>query len=372
MKALSTWQIYSLMLLFQMGTNVVFGFAGTAKQDAWIVAFLSTLGAFLLQWLYYKLYATRPGENWTSLLKLSFGRYLGTFLHTVYIVVFLYLAARNLRDLGEVTKVQLLFNTPPIVDMMIFQLLVAYICYAGIQRMGRLAELNMPIIFLFIVLQIILISFSGIMDFSRLMPVAENWNLIATTVFPFSISVPYSETFVFSMFGALTVAPRAYKKAAMLSVASAGLIFTIWDILSVSTLGSTIFSRSFFPLMTTFQMINIADFITNIDPVIVTNYMITLMIKIAVYALATCAGIARLCKLDSYKSIIMPVSLLVIVLAYFMTDNLSSHLFVAINWTGWLILLPLFIVLPAIVLVIMTVKNRRTGEGRKLHEPTTN
>ncbi len=62
-----------------------------------------------------------------------------------------------------------------VITMLMFQMLVAYICFAGIERMGRMAEMNVPIILLLFVLQIVLLITSGSMQLSLITPVAENW-----------------------------------------------------------------------------------------------------------------------------------------------------------------------------------------------------
>ncbi len=43
MNRLTSWQLYSLLVLFQLGTSVVFGLSSPAKQDAWITVLISAL-----------------------------------------------------------------------------------------------------------------------------------------------------------------------------------------------------------------------------------------------------------------------------------------------------------------------------------------
>lgn len=356
MNSISNWQLYCLMLLFQLGTSVVFGFASPAKQDAWITVLISVVPGSMLFWAYVQLYKTRPDTNWGGLLRLSFGKAAGFFLGIVYIILFIYAAARNLRDLGELTSTFLLPRTPMAVIMFLFQLLAAYICYSGLERMGRVAELNVPVIFFFLTLQIILLIASGVLQLKLLTPVAEDWRPILTAAFPGNLTVPYAESFAFAAFWSWTRMPGQFLKAALLSAGTACIFLVILDIVAVGAVGPEVFSRSLFPVMTTFQLVNIGDFIRNIDPVIVTNYMIGVLIKLSVFTFAALAMIQDLWKISGHKVAAVPVSLLVLLLAFFMTENLSSHLFVGTQWVPWVIFLPFFIAVPMLVFIIIKIK----------------
>ncbi|MDQ0196587.1 GerAB/ArcD/ProY family transporter [Paenibacillus wynnii] len=358
MKGLSSWQLYGLMLLFQLGTNVVFGIASPAKQDAWITAGISLILGMVLLWMYSMLYGTHANTNWSGLLSFAFGRYIGAILSVGYVFIFIYSAARNLRDLGELTNNFLLQMTPMWFVMVIFQCLVTYVCYAGVQRLGKLAELNVPIIIFLFLLQIILLVASGTMRLSLLTPVAAEWKPIFTTVFPASLTVPYAEVFAFAAFWSTTMPPKGFRKIAILSAATAGLMFMVLDILAVSTLGPEVFSRSFFPLMTTFQMVNIADFIQDLDPFIVTNYMTSVLFKTSIFTYAACAMISDQWKMNHLRAAVIPVSIIVCLFAIYMADNLSSHLFTGHQWAVWVIFLPFFVVLPMLALLTIKLKSK--------------
>ncbi|XEC95109.1 endospore germination permease [Paenibacillus tarimensis] len=356
MKVLSLWQMYGLMLLFQLGTSVVFGIASPAKQDAWLTTFISFfLGAGLL-WLYSKLYESRQCMNWFGLLTDAFGRWAGTVLGAVYVIIFIYSAGRNLRDAGELTNTFLLPRTPMGATMVLFQILVCYVCYAGLRRMGRLAELNAPIILLFFVLEVVLLLASGAIDLTQLTPVAAEWRPIATTVFPGSVTVPYGEAFAFAAFWSMTTSPKGFFKASLLAAATAGFIFVVLDVVAISTLGPELFSRSFFPLMTTFHMVNIADFIQNLDPLIVTDYMIGVLFKISIFTFAACVVISDMCRVD-LRAAVIPVSIMIFLFAKYMADSLSSHLFTGHHWATWVIFTPFFLLVPALAFLIIKFKS---------------
>lgn len=359
MGSISYWQLYCLMLLFQLGTSVVFGFASPAKQDAWITVLLSMVPGSLLLWSYSKLFEADPQSNWTQILKNTFGKAAGFMLGTFYVFIFIYSAARDLRDLGELTKTFLLPNTPMLVTMLLFQLLVATICYAGMERMGRIAELNAPVIFLFFALQIVLLLGSGQLQPHLLTPVAEKWKPILVSVFPGNYTVPYAESFAFAAFWSIAGKPKQFKKAILYSATTVSGFLIVLDLLAVCTVGPEVFSRSFFPLMTIFHLVNIGDFIQNIDPVIVTNYMIGVLLKVSVFTFAALSTISDLWKIEGHKVAALPISLLILLFALFMAKDLSSHLFTGREWVPWVIFLPFFVAVPMVTLPVTKLRSLR-------------
>jgi spore germination protein KB len=156
--------------------------------------------------------------------------------------------------------------------------------------------------------------------------------------------------------------PVQFRRMALLSAASVGGILMIFDLLAISTVGPEIFSRSFFPLMTTFHMVNIGDFVQNIDPLIVTNYMVGVLFKVSIFTYAACAMISGLWKVPGHKAAVIPVSIIILFFALYMAENLSSHLFTGHQWATWIIFPPFFIVMPLLVLLIIKIKTA-AGKG---------
>lgn len=127
-------------------------------------------------------------------------------------------------------------------------------------------------------------------------------------------------------------------------------------LLGVATLGAEIFSRAIYPLLSTFQMTAVSQFVDNVDPLIVINYMIVGIFKVLIFTYAACAGIATQWKLSNYRAVILPVCLLVWLLATYMAPNLSSHIFTGLKWVPWVMWVPLFLVIPLLLFLGLGVK----------------
>ncbi|WP_171632859.1 GerAB/ArcD/ProY family transporter [Paenibacillus plantarum] len=359
-QVLSTWQTFCLLFLFQLGTTIVFGFAGGAKQDAWLAALLSATIGIGIVWMFSRIYERNPGETLVSLLQITFGKYVGHLLTSFYIFAFIYESGRILRDLGELMSTFLLPSTPAPFLMLLLVVLVAYACYAGIERIARLAELSIIIVFLFTCVQLILLFFSDVIDFSWLLPVASDWRSIGVTVFPLGLTTTFGEVIVFAVFWKLTVSPRKFRKAALYSSLLVGAVFVLLDLIAVSTLGPDLFYRSFYPLLTSFQLIRIADFIDNLDPFVVTTFVTGGLFKIILYAYAACTTITLQWKTENHRAVIIPVALLIWFISIYTAKNIASHIFVGLKVVPWIIELPLFVVIPLVIFILNGVFRKRS------------
>lgn len=358
MKVLTTWQTFSMIFLFQLGSSIVFGFSGGAKQDAWISVGISTFIGCGLIWMYSKLFEWYPDKNWISLLIHLFGRYFGNIVASVYILIFIYDAGRVLRDFGELMNNFILPRTPVAFTMFLFLLLIAYACFAGIERMARFAEITILVVILNLLIQFIILASSEVLDLSLLFPIGEDWKHIGTTVFPLGVTVPFGETFAFTLFWTQLVQPNKFRKMVLLSSILIGIILALLDILAVGTLGPEMFSRSFYPLLSTFQLISVTDTINNLDPIVVTNFLVCGFFKILVFTYAALTGITTQWKIDKYRAAIIPVSILVWLLAFYMTKNMVSHLFVGPKWVTLVMWVPLFIIIPLFAVILAKVKKK--------------
>jgi spore germination protein KB len=358
-QVLSTWQTFCLIFLFQLGTTIVFGFAGAAKQDAWLAALISAMIGIGIVWMFTRMYEKNPKETLVSLLQITFGRYIGHLLTSFYILAFIYEAGRILRDLGELMSTFLLPSTPAPLLMLLIVILVAYACYAGIERIARLAELSISIVFLFTFIQLILLLFSDVIDFAWLLPVASDWKSIGVTIFPLGLTTTFGEVIIFAAFWKLTVKPNKFRKAALYSSLLVGLVFVVLDLIAVSTLGPDLFTRSFYPLLTSFQLIRIADFIDNLDPFVVTTFITGGLFKIILYAYAACSTITSQWKTENHRVVIIPIALLIWFISIFTAKNIASHIFVGLKIVPWIIELPLFVVIPLIMFLLNGIIRKR-------------
>lgn len=73
---ISSYQLFVLILLFQLGSALLLPLATDVKQDAWIAVLIGLIGGILLFFIYYRIYTYYPDALPTTYLQ----KIIGTFL----------------------------------------------------------------------------------------------------------------------------------------------------------------------------------------------------------------------------------------------------------------------------------------------------
>ncbi len=85
---ISKWQMFCLMILFEIGSTTVFGLGLDAKQDAWISIILAMLFGFVLIWIYTEIQKYYPNNNLTDILINVYGKCIAIPLILLYALEF--------------------------------------------------------------------------------------------------------------------------------------------------------------------------------------------------------------------------------------------------------------------------------------------
>ncbi len=138
---LSAHQLFSLIVLFELGSAIVVGVGKEAKQDAWLAVLLGMvagLGLFMIYGWLHKLY---PELSLSNILEKVLGKWLGRLLGVLYILYFLYISCRLLRDFGALLLTAALPETPIYIVTFMMALVIVYASYLGIETIGKTGEL---------------------------------------------------------------------------------------------------------------------------------------------------------------------------------------------------------------------------------------
>ncbi|PWK10243.1 GerAB/ArcD/ProY family transporter [Tumebacillus permanentifrigoris] len=358
MEKLGSIQFVALLILFQVGSYVIFGFASSAKQDAWLVALLSMVSGLFLTLIYYAIYALYPGLNYVEILRRTFGSGLGGLLGACYLIAFTYVAGRVLRDFGELVTTFILPRTPILVVLFCLVFVCYYGLNAGIEVVGRVAEFMLFLFLFFLLTQTIFLTGSGLANFEFLLPIAHDKKAIVQSLIPLGITVPFGETIAFLMFYNQVRRQDMVKFLLMFSVVGAGLVLMSLNLLAVAILGPELYARNIYPMITAVQQVSVADFVESLDALIVIYIGIAAFFKITVFMYSAAVGASSLFRLQEYRTVLIPLSVAVLLLSTFMSKSLPEHVFIGLNWVPWVLWVPLFIILPILVLGIGMFRTR--------------
>jgi spore germination protein KB len=303
----SAIQLFAMMFLFELGSALVVSLGSDAKKDAWLAILLGLCGGIVLFFIYYFLFRQYPNLPFTGYARKIFGKYLGWMIGLLYTVYFLYAAARNLRDFGDLLLTSTMPKTPLLAINILMVLAICYVLYLGIEVLGRTAEVFIVVLIFFGLAGNFLVFVSGNVDIHNLQPFLENgWKPILTTAFPLITYFPFAEMFVFTMLLPYLNRPELVKKVWLSSLIVSGLILSYTVSLNIAVLSVEEVERSTFPLLSTIGKVNLMEFLQRLDAIVVFTFLFTMFFKISIYFYGAVIGIADLFKLTKHQHILLP------------------------------------------------------------------
>lgn len=361
---LSPLQFFALLILFQLGTALVVNLGMEAGKDAWIAVLSGMLIGMLLYLGYAFLYAAFPGKLPTQYSRILFGKYLGGAVGIAYSVFYLNKASRDLMDGGLLVFASTLKETPLFIINTMMVLTIVYVLHKGIEVLARTAFILLGVVFLIGITILLLVLFSGILDFSRILPVlGDGIQPVLKSVYRQNYQFPFGEIICFTMVMPFLNNQKAGIRAGLLSVLLSGLILSGTVVITISVLGVEIAERSIFPMLTMVGKASVADFIQRTDILVVMVLIIGDFFKISVYFYAAVMGASDLLQIP-YRKILYPMALIMLFSSLTIARTYSEH----VKKGGEVLFMmdPLFYVgLPAALIVAALIyrfrSRRQTG-----------
>ncbi|WP_407872580.1 GerAB/ArcD/ProY family transporter [Paenibacillus sp. P36] len=323
---LKTSQLFLIMLLFELGTPVVFNPGLSAKKDAWMVPLLSLLIASVLYYIYIRMFKQKMDATLIGYMKLVLGKQAGSFLGFVYVVYFLYLASRNIRDYSELLEDTILDNTPLFIISSLMLMTISYVMWLGGLTLARMAQIFIVLNLFMLALMALFIVFSGIIQMENIFPVLEDgWGPVLSAI-PSAYNFPFAEMIVFTMFFPYLTNPQSALKIGLIAIWTTGIILSIILLFDIWVLGANMAGRTNFPLLTVVRMINIANFIQRLDPLLILTLIIGVFFKVSIYFYAGMRGAAELFQVSNHRQLVVPIAVVILYSSLIVSENMADHL----------------------------------------------
>lgn len=322
---ISSRQIFALIMIFELGTTVMFPLAAKAKQAAWISILIGMLGGIVLLTLYHYLFCQYTDKLLTEYCKRIFGKYIGTFICIIYVFYFLYGAARDIRDGMEILS---LFypETPISILGIMIMAIICYGLYLGIEVIGRMSEIFFGFLIISGLFFLISLIASGVIKVENLQPVLEpGWKAILRTAIDEPWMAPFGEMICFTMIFPYLNKPKSQFKITLIGVILSGIFLAVIHTLSIAVLGVEQRNRSIIPFFKMAQMINIGDFIQRLDAFSMIWLIVNDYFKITIYMYAAVMGGATIIKI-SKNVFILPMGAIVIITSIYFAGSYSAHM----------------------------------------------
>ncbi|MFE7084035.1 GerAB/ArcD/ProY family transporter [Priestia megaterium] len=357
---ISASQLFILMVLFELGTSLLLPVAMKARQDAWLAILLGMVMSFVLLLVYHRLYLYYPDLLPTEYMQKILGKALGSLLAFLYIFYFIYDVARVLRDIGEMLLTFSYSDTPLFIANALLILVIIYTVQKGIEVVARSGELFFIFMYVLAVTGFLLIVCSGLIDFKNLQPVLEDGILpVLKVVFIQTLYFPFGEAIVFTMILPYLNNPKKAKVTMLCATGLSGINLTITMLINISVLGVDLTARSQFPLLSTVQSIQVADFLERLDVFFMLALVIGGFSKISVLFYASMIATATLFKIKSPSRLSYPIGLIVLFMSLMISRNFQEHLHEGIGVEMFFLQIPFLAIIPVLLFLVAFFKNRK-------------
>ncbi|KZZ85125.1 GerAB/ArcD/ProY family transporter [Bacillus sp. SJS] len=369
MSKVTAKEMFYLIFIFEIGSAILLDPAKQAMKDAWLAVLLGYAASIPLFLMYIGLSKLSGKKTMVGILIMLLGKKAGTIASSLYVLYFLYICARVLRDFGELLIITAYDETFLIVISSFMMLAVMYL---AIKRFHVFAGVSKPLFFGITIPFFIVVGFeiiSGIVDIHELLPIAENGPMpILKTIFPTIMTFPFGEMVVFTMFFPLVQESAKLIKVTLSSIFFATLILSTTALLHVSILGAEMTKSFVFPILATVSLINISDFIQRLDSIVVVLMIIVGFTKVFMFFYAALRGTM---EITGTKNPIPPVliyGVAMIASSLFIANTQYEHFQEGLIFVPYFLHVPFQIVCPAIILAILWLKKKRTQKKGAANE----
>ncbi|MCL6573088.1 MAG: spore germination protein [Bacillus sp. (in: Bacteria)] len=290
-----------------------------SKQDGWIAGiigtFLSLIGIITLA----KLAQRFPG---LTIIEILFQHYswIGKIIAICYLLYFYIMAILGVRLFGEAYKI-IMSETPLWAFVTVILFLTAYIVYSGLETLGRLNQIMLPVLVIFAIALVFLTLNDK--DYGNLLPIMGN-GIIPVTKGSLSVMGWFGEFVVLGMVLPYVKQPEKLVKTSIIA-AVITLIFFLGPITGpVALFGPEVAAKMSFPTFSEVRYIQAGEVLNRFDSIAILFWTVGLMIRISLFFYGLCLGTAQIFKLSTFQPLVIPFAWLIGVGAMLFAKNFSE------------------------------------------------
>lgn len=362
--AISPTQLFSMIILFEFGTALVLPIGQTPGTNIWLSILLAMPGGILLYALLVYFDKHYPSMIISGYIRKIAGNVIGWPISLFYIVSFIYISARNLREAGDLLITASYDQTPIVVVHAIMVIATIYVIYKGINVLFRLGEIYMLFMLLIGGLSFVSILLSGEVDLRNLLPVlGDGAGATVRNAYPNIFMFPFSELICFATILPHLKQKQVITKTGILAITASAVMLSLTHALEVAVVGAGIYKRSTFPLFTVISTVELAEFLQRLDAFVILALIIGVFFKMTMYAYAAAAIAADIFRFPEQRKLAYPIGIII-----FLVSVLSAWSFPEHSYEGSIHLVtihPFFTVIIPVLLLFIHLMKRRFGRSRQ-------
>lgn len=338
--------------LLQASTLTAAFVSGITKQNTWLILLAGFTITLLLLLVYISLSQKYPNKNLIEINSEIYGRYFGKIMSILYIFYFWFIVPANLRYIADFFSMYLFTET----DIIVFIIAIAIICIYTIKKGLEVLARAGFIITILIIISAVLITILTLKNirltnFLPLFQIHLKEFIQGTNLM---IGIPFGEIIVFLMIFPYINDKKQVKKSAFWGLIIGNIYFLSVILRNTAILGN-IGSIYIFPSYQVARLINIGEIITRMEVLLAVMLLFSVFLKTCIFYYATVLSIAQLLDLKSYKSLIIPVGIISIVLSITMYNSPVDQAYTAANIYP-IYAIPFIILFPIASLLIAHVR----------------
>lgn len=363
MPSLEKGKISATQLLFLLLHNIVFPSiiftTGTeAKQDVWITVLLGIAISLGFALLYLVLANRFPGKTLIEIDDIIWGPILGKAFSAVFILYYFYFTFLTVNITASFQK-EFLLATPRLVITLASTGIAVLLATRGLEVLARCNQL-------IAIIGIAIWSFLFLMMLPEIKP--SNFQPVLQTPWPFLLrtSLRVSALAFSTGFGFLMISPSTndYRKLYVTTIkafASSGMLLLMGAVSTTGILGPAA-GYFVFSALTASRLINIGEVLTRMEVLMGIIFWLGGFFLTTIYIYNLFSATAELLKLKSYRTLGIPMWILLSLLGARSFANISDDIFHSMKVHIWLAV-PFQYIIPSLTLMVAVI--RQTMAGRK-------
>ncbi|MCB2293988.1 endospore germination permease [Clostridium algoriphilum] len=355
-EAISERQAIILIILFILGNSLLVGSGDQAKQDVWLAIIISIFVSVILYLMLSRILSLYPGKDLFDILEIVMGKYVGKIISLLMIWFAFHTGTLVLRIISEFTVTSVLDDTPVVVPMIFFAILLIWCLKAGIEVLGRWSEF-FGVIIILIVIIVPMLSVPQ-MDINRLKPILYNAvsPLLKGTFASFSF--PFAQAIIFTMVFSNISKIKNYNKTFIVGLLIGGGLLFLTSLRNLLVLGSNTISNLYFHSPTAVGLIDLG-ILQRFESTVIIVFLVCGFVKVSICIFAVCNGISKVFDFNNYKFVATPVTLLMLSFSFFVYKNIMEMKFFASKvWPYYSF--PFQVIIPLIIFIMAEIKSRKT------------
>jgi spore germination protein KB len=291
-----------------------------AKQDMWLSPLWASFIGFLTVYIAVQLNHLYPQKTLIEYSEEILGKFLGKAIGLIFLFFYLHANGIIIREYGEFVVGNFLLYTPLVFVMGSMILVCSFAVRSGVEVIGRIAQMIVPVVIILILFNIILLIPD--MEVGNMFPIMEK-GIIPSFKGAMIPQGWFSEFFLIAFLLPYVADRNKGKRWGMISVLAVMLTLSLVNIAVLFVLGG-ITDRFTYPAFSAVRYISIADFLEHIEAIVMSLWVAGVFLKIVVFYYALVLGTAQWLNLSDYRPIVFPMGFLMLLFAVWSAPNLME------------------------------------------------